>query len=311
MKAATALAVYFLCSIPPIASAAVLEELDAGALAPMDSSQQDDALVHGGQAFGEMGATYQASLSGSDSKDLALVPAGTAVIFDAGPDHVDPVRMKATKALPEARSFASPLTPRQARMRRLAVAVAHRFASAPGVRRARLEREDFVLLFTTMIHRESNFNSRAVSQAGAKGLGQLMPETARSLGVCDVFSPRDNLNGAATYLTMMLDQFGSASMALAAYNAGPTAVTQYRGIPPYSETRQYVADIIHAASASGLTAPSGASNVLAYQVDDGMRTSEPFDTLLDADVGSSRCNKRSRTATVIDGTASISSQPII
>jgi hypothetical protein len=73
-----------------------------------------------------------------------------------------------------------------------------------------------------------------------------MPATARELGVCDAFSARQNLDGAARYLTSMLDRFGSPELALAAYNAGPNAVEKYGGVPPYRETNQYVADILNA-----------------------------------------------------------------
>ncbi|SDO11394.1 Transglycosylase SLT domain-containing protein [Ensifer sp. YR511] len=130
-------------------------------------------------------------------------------------------------------------------MRELTAEVGLRFAGAPGVRKAKLDTPTFTKLFTTLVHRESNFKPRAVSPAGARGLGQLMPLTARDLGVKDSFSPDENLVGAATYLTEMLDRFESPELALAAYNAGPAAVEKYRGIPPYRETRQYVADIFH------------------------------------------------------------------
>lgn len=133
-------------------------------------------------------------------------------------------------------------------MRMLARDVALDFAHMSGVEKAGLNTGEFVGLFTSMIHRESNYNARAVSPAGAGGLGQLMPATARAMGVCDVFSARENLEGAARYLTIMLDRFASPSLALAAYNAGPGAVEKYGGIPPYRETTQYVADIVHAVS---------------------------------------------------------------
>ncbi len=95
-------------------------------------------------------------------------------------------------------------------------------------------------LLAGLIRQESNFNPYAVSHCGAMGLGQLMPETARGLGVVDPFNASQNLDGAAKYLKQMLDKFGSTEKALAAYNAGPGAVQKYGGIPPYSETQNYV-----------------------------------------------------------------------
>ncbi|THK34138.1 lytic transglycosylase domain-containing protein [Ensifer sp. MPMI2T] len=130
----------------------------------------------------------------------------------------------------------------------LAADFGRRFASKPGVGKSSLDGAMFIDLFTAMIQRESNFNPHAVSSAGARGLGQLMPGTARDLGVKEPFSARQNLEGAATYLTEMLNEFGSLELALAAYNAGPGAVRKYGGIPPYRETRQYVSDILHAVS---------------------------------------------------------------
>lgn len=152
------------------------------------------------------------------------------------------------RSLPRPRPMPERFSQEQHRMRMLARDVALDFAHMSGVTKAGLNAGAFVGLFTSMIHRESNYNARAVSPAGAGGLGQLMPATARAMGVCDVFSARENLEGAARYLTIMLDRFASPSLALAAYNAGPGAVEKYGGIPPYRETTQYVADIVHAVS---------------------------------------------------------------
>lgn len=91
---------------------------------------------------------------------------------------------------------------------------------------------------------ESNGNPHAVSKAGAQGLMQLMPSTARALGVQNPFDAVQNLAGGAKYLRQMLDQFGSLPEALAAYNAGPGAVRRHGGIPPYAETRSYVKKVL-------------------------------------------------------------------
>jgi len=97
----------------------------------------------------------------------------------------------------------------------------------------------------SVIRQESAGNARAVSSAGARGLMQLMPDTAQKLGVTDSFSPEQNVHGGARYLRELLDRYhGDAVKALAAYNAGPGAVDRYRGVPPYRETQLYVQRIV-------------------------------------------------------------------
>ena len=98
-------------------------------------------------------------------------------------------------------------------------------------------------LFLRLVQQESGWNPGAVSHKGATGLAQLMPATARSLGV-DINDPRQNLEGGARYLRMMYNKFGDWRLALAAYNAGPGAVEQHGGVPPYAETKNYVRVIL-------------------------------------------------------------------
>ena len=95
-------------------------------------------------------------------------------------------------------------------------------------------------LIDAVIRTESGYRPQAISRAGAQGLMQLMPKTARSLGVKDALDPRQNVLGGSKYLRKMLDRFGRVSHALAAYNAGPGAVIKYKGVPPYKETQRYV-----------------------------------------------------------------------
>jgi len=101
-----------------------------------------------------------------------------------------------------------------------------------------------VELVHAVIKVESDYQERARSSKGAMGLMQLMPETARRFAVADPYNPQQNIEGGITYLKTLLDRFPSLSLALAAYNAGESAVDRFRGIPPYAETRDYVARIL-------------------------------------------------------------------
>ncbi len=101
-------------------------------------------------------------------------------------------------------------------------------------------------LVNSVIHAESGFNSHAVSPKGARGLMQLMPHTANQLGVNDAFDPQANVTGGSRYLRELLERYNfDLVKALAAYNAGPERVEQYRGVPPFRETQAYVARIVH------------------------------------------------------------------
>ena len=117
------------------------------------------------------------------------------------------------------------------------------FLRHPGLKAAGLSGTEWLALFRSNIAVESAFNPEAESPVGAIGLGQLMPDTADALGV-DPHDPEDNLRGSARYLLAQLESFGSAELALAAYNAGPEAVRKYDGIPPYAETVAHVAKVL-------------------------------------------------------------------
>jgi len=100
-------------------------------------------------------------------------------------------------------------------------------------------------LLKAVIKVESDFNPNAVSKKGAKGLMQIMPENMSALNINDPFNPRENIMGGSWYLKTLLMQFdGKLPLALAAYNAGPTAVNKYRRIPPYTETKNYVRKVM-------------------------------------------------------------------
>lgn len=106
---------------------------------------------------------------------------------------------------------------------------------------------------------ESGFQADAVSRCGAQGIMQLMPATAKSLGVQDSFDPEQNVMGGAKYLGSLLNRYGDAKLALAAYNAGSGNVEKYGGIPPFRETQNYVEKVLSYAGGD-LTVPQGSGS---------------------------------------------------
>lgn len=188
-------------------------------------------LVAGGVSFAPMAQMAVADTLFSSSGGRASFAAQTRVLDTrAASQYANSVRLTPNKGVvPEASipSF-------RGRYKGQYLPVAKQMARRHGIP------ED---LFLRLVQQESGWNPRAKSHAGAIGLAQLMPFTARALGV-DPWNPTQNLEGGARYLRTQYDRFRSWRLALAAYNAGPEAVAKYNGVPPYKETRGYVRAIL-------------------------------------------------------------------
>lgn len=167
---------------------------------------------------------FPAAKATEEDSNYVQVPADSVLSVESVPDPLP---------VPAAKPIASPetaLTP--AEMREM-------------LSRAGSQHNIDADLLASVVKAESNGNVHAVSRAGAQGLMQLMPATATTLGVHDSFAPDQNIGGGTAYLDQLLKRYkDNIALALAAYNAGPLAVDRYHGIPPYRETRAYVARVI-------------------------------------------------------------------
>ena len=175
----------------------------------------------------------------------ALVDGRMRLYLSAGEDNYiefAPSEIADFEKAPDPPVIAAPVAPQTSNRTAKLTAVDLREMLA----RAGTEHNLDVDLLASVVKAESDGNARAVSHAGARGLMQLMPGTAAGLGVQDSFQPEQNVRGGSTYLDALLTRYhDNLALALAAYNAGPEAVDKYHGIPPYNETRAYVARVIH------------------------------------------------------------------
>jgi hypothetical protein len=197
-------------------------------LIPQNSARAGRLLPSSWLLAGEDGVRL---LPGPDIIQDPAPPAFAKPMPDAG---LDPEHLTWEKALTQAEETAMPL----------ASASLGRTVYEPLAREAAQKAGIDERVFVRMIEVESAWDPNAMSPVGAMGLGQLMPDTAFELGVEDPFDPVQNLAGAAKYLARQHKRFGSYLLALAAYNAGPGAVSRHGGVPPYRETRRYVRKIL-------------------------------------------------------------------
>ncbi len=167
--------------------------------------------------------------------------------FDAGgdfiPDATHPeTNNTATRPAPQFNPYTINLDMNGAVLTKIKL-VATRYQNHPALSTIDMSAREWFAFYEAMIAIESNYNERAYSSAGAIGLAQLMPGTAKRLGV-NPRNPLQNLDGGARYLLTQLSEFKSLKLALAAYNAGPGAVRKYSGIPPYKETQSHVVKVM-------------------------------------------------------------------
>ena len=207
-----------------------------GALAPASQAGELVTLRNGYEMrcdhHAEVEGRVRLYLSAGQDNFIEFVPqqiAGVQPVNDSPPIAIEPAK-EIVASTPEAAKEAK-LSPADLR---------EMLAKAGG------EHNVDVDLLASLVKAESGGNVRAVSRAGARGLMQLMPRTASELGVQDSFRPDQNVRGGSAYLDALLTRYhDKLALALAGYNAGPAAVDKYHGVPPFSETRAYVARVIH------------------------------------------------------------------
>jgi soluble lytic murein transglycosylase-like protein len=188
----------------------------------------------------------------------------TNVAYPSG-ESASPIPIPAVGAYPSASPVASPVSAYPS-----ASALTSPLASAqsspydPLIERAAVRNGLDPAILHGLIQQESGFDPNARSGAGALGLTQLMPGTASSLGVTEPLDPTQSIEGGARYLSGLMQQFGgNAADALAAYNAGPGAVSKYGGVPPYAETQEYVSKVLGYAEAYRHTGGLPATGAIA------------------------------------------------
>lgn len=167
---------------------------------------------------------------------LGIAASTEAQVIEIGPAGVTTVNGPAVVTADGAAPIVSPRPP--------SGSAARQIAAAPIISKAGADVELSPRLLEAIAYVESRFNQQAISPAGAIGVMQLMPGTAAELGV-DPHNPEGNIRGGADYLRKMVTMFGNnVELAVAAYNAGPSAVIRHGGVPPYKETRAYVAAVM-------------------------------------------------------------------
>ena len=187
---------------------------------------------------------------GTDGSSFVDVPTAQIEHFEAvSDDNISGPRPSSTTAVPNMQGFpAHPLVD----LNRVVNEASGRYRLDPD-------------LVNSVIKAESDFNAHAISRKGAQGLMQLMPQTASQLGVPNAFDPQANVEGGTKYLRELLEKYNfDLIKALAAYNAGPQRVEQFGGVPPYYETRAYVARIVRDFNKKKLAQEKAANKVTAH-----------------------------------------------